>query len=74
MKEITLRVEDCDTIVIDELKDAYHMNNGFDKVDCSDDIHEPDYELLNAIKTVLGYYMPPSEYRKWVKNNPIDRT
>jgi hypothetical protein len=34
MKTITLRVEDCDQVVIDELKDAYHTNNRFDKVDC----------------------------------------
>jgi hypothetical protein len=32
MKTITLRVEDCDQVVIDELKDAYHTNNRFDKV------------------------------------------
>ena len=38
MKTITLRVEDCDNIVIDALKDAYCMNNQFDKVDCSDDV------------------------------------
>lgn len=65
MKTIQLRVEDCDNIVIDELKDAYNRVNRFDKVDCSDDILEPDYELLNAIKTVLGYYMPQSDYQQW---------
>ena len=58
MKTIRLRVEDCDNIVIDELKDAYYMNN-------KDDILEPDYELLNAIKTVLGYYMTQSDYQQW---------
>ena len=57
--------EDRDQIVIDELKDAYNRENKFDKVDCSDDILEPDYELLNAIKTVLGYYMSQSDYQQW---------
>ena len=71
MKTITLQVEDCDNIVIDELKDAYQMNNKFDKVDCSDDVLEPDYELLKAIQTVLAYYMSHTDYEEWVKMNPM---
>ena len=71
MKTITLRVEDCDGIVIDALKDAYRMNNRFDKVDCSNDVLEPDFELLKAILTVLAYYMPHEDYEEWVKMNPM---
>ena len=71
MKTITLKVEDCDEVVVDELKDAYHRNNQFDKVDCSDDILEPDYELLKAIQTELAYYMPRGDYKEWMKMNPI---
>jgi hypothetical protein len=71
MKTITLRVEDCDQVIIDELKDAYHMNNRFDKVDCSNDVLEPDYELLKAIQTVLAYYMPREDYEEWVEINPM---
>jgi hypothetical protein len=71
MKTITLNVEDCDDIVIDALKDAYRMNNRFDKVDCSDDVLEPDYELLNAIQTVLAYYMWHDDYEEWVEINPM---
>ncbi len=56
-------------IVIDELKDAYHRNNQFDKVeDLSNDVleyitgpveftgylREPDYDLLKAIQIVLA--------------------
>ena len=71
MKTITLRVEDCDNIVIDALKDAYQMSNQFDKVDCSDDVLEPDYELLKAIQTVLEYYMVHDDWSEWVEMNPI---
>jgi hypothetical protein len=71
MKTITLIVEDCDQIVIDELKDSYHMCNQFDRVDCSDDVLEPDYELLKAIQTVLAYYMPHEDYKEWRKMNPM---
>jgi len=71
MKTITLRVEDCDEVVIDELKDAYRMCNQFDKVDCSNDVLEPDYELLKAILTVLAYYMPHKDYEEWVEINPM---
>ena len=71
MKTITLQVEDCDNIVIDELKDAYRMNNRFDKVDCSDDVLEPDHELLKAIQTVLEYYMPRDIWSEWMEMNPM---
>ena len=80
MKTITLRVEDVDQVVIDDLldlyqhlvtEDAYYRNNQFDKVDCSDDVLEPDYELLKAIQTVLAYYMPRGDYKEWMKMNPI---
>ena len=71
MKTITLRVEDCDQIVIDELKDAYRMNNRFDRVDCSNDVLEPDFELLKAIQTVLAYYMAHEDWSEWMEMNPM---
>lgn len=64
MKTITLRVEDCDDIVIDALKDAYCMSNQFD-------VFEPDYELLKAIQTVLEYYMVHDDWSEWVEMNPM---
>ena len=82
MKTITLRVEDCDQVVIDELKDSYQMHNqckgytshkwgGLFLDDGSDDILEPDFELLKAILTVLEYYMPPDDYKEWVEKNSM---
>ncbi len=71
MKTITLRVEDCDQVVIDELMDTYHRINKFDKVDCSDDVLEPDYELLKAIQTMLAYYMIHEDYEEWMEMNPM---
>jgi hypothetical protein len=71
MKTITLNVEDCDEVVVDELKDAYRMNNRFDKVDCSDDVIEPDFDLLKAIQTVLEYYMAYADWSEWMETNPI---
>lgn len=71
MKTITLRVEDCDQVVIDDLMNSYRRNNQFDKVDCSNDVLEPDYDLLKAILTVLAYYMPHEDYEEWVEMNPM---
>ena len=71
MKTITFRVEDCDQVVIDDLIDSYHRNNRFDKIDLSDDVLEPDYELLKAILTVLAYYMSHEDYEEWVEMNPM---
>ncbi len=61
MKTITLKVEDCDQVIIDELKDSYHMFNQLDKAVCSNDVIEPDYGLLKAIQTVLEQYLPHVE-------------
>ena len=65
MKTITLQVEDVDQIIINDLKDAYLSNDRFDKVDCSDTVLDPDYELLQAIQTVLEYYMTGKEIKLW---------
>jgi hypothetical protein len=65
MKTITLQVEDVYQIIINELKDAYLSNDRFDKVDCSDTVLDPDYELLQAIQTVLEYYMTGEEIKLW---------
>ena len=73
MKTITLDVEYCDQVIVDELKDTYNIHNKLDKVDCSDDVLEPDYELLKAIQTVLAYYMGPIEYDNWLEMNPMVR-
>jgi hypothetical protein len=59
---LEVRVKDCDTIIIDDMIDHFYYMN---------EETQPDYEMLKAFQTVLGYYMPPSEYREWVKNNPI---
>ena len=40
----------------------------FDRVDCSDTVLEPDYELLKAIQTVLEYYMSADEIKVWNEN------
>lgn len=71
MKTITLRVEECDQVIVDELKNTYHSNNQFDRVGCSNDVLEPDYELLKAIQTVLAYYMIHKDYEEWVEINPV---
>jgi hypothetical protein len=65
--------EDYDQIVVDELKDAYRRNNRFDKVDLSDDVLEPNYELLKAIQTILEYYMSRDEWPEWAEMNPMKK-
>ena len=71
MKTITLQVEDVDQVIVDELKDAYQRNNKFDRVDCSDTVLEPEYELLKAIQTVLAYYMTHDDYEERMEMNPM---
>lgn len=58
-------VENTDDIVINDLKRSHKRSSKFDKVDCSDTVLEPDYELLQAIETVLRYYMTDDEWVEW---------
>ena len=62
MKTITLQVEDCDDIIIDELKDAYRLNNRFDKVDdLSNDVLEHITGSVATLQSVgfTGYLREP---------------
>jgi len=61
--KITLQVRDEDVyqVIVDELKDVYQ------RVDCSDTVLEPEYELLKAIQTVLAYYMTHDDYEEWME-------
>tara|TARA_A100001201_G_scaffold76232_1_gene68861 strand:+ start:1037 stop:1327 length:291 start_codon:yes stop_codon:yes gene_type:complete len=61
MTTITLRVEDCDQvvidqIVIDELIDCYDMNNQFDKVD---DLSNDALEHITGSVEFTGYLREP---------------
>ena len=63
--------DDCVTnIVVAELKEAYHANSKSVKIECSDDIIEPDYDFLEAIDIVLEYFMTPDEIMEWAAGPP----
>jgi hypothetical protein len=53
-----------DAVVIQSLKDAYNFLPN--KIDCSNDYIDPDQGFLDAINTVLRYYMTDSEYKDWI--------
>jgi len=60
-------------IVAWSLMQYYDTVSKPDKVDCSDDVLEPDYELMAAIDRVLQDYLPSKEYDKW-RNNRANAT
>lgn len=67
-----MKVEvDLDTtdIVITELKDYYNLCKQYDKIDCSDDVIDPDIKLLKAIERVLRDYLTKQEYDAWYKEH-----
>ena len=59
-----------DELVVKSLKNYYDICSVPDKIDLSDDIIEPDEELLRAIDRVLADYMTQDEYDRW-KNDRI---
>jgi hypothetical protein len=60
-----------DNLVVKSLKKYYDICSKPDKVDCSDDIIEPDQELLQAIDRVLADYMPQDDYDRWKNENNL---
>lgn len=63
---------DVDQIVIDALKDYYDLVNQFDKIDCSDDVIDPDAKVLRAIEVVLRDYLTKEEYDAWQRSLALD--
>lgn len=55
-------------LIIEDLKESYRLNRDPERMDCSEDIIEPDTELLAALDKVLEYYMNPTEYTLWKHN------
>ena len=71
-KTVRLLDEQIDFIVIEELQEAYRMNMQPNKIDCSDDILEPDENLLMALRTVLNYFMDGEQRKEWERE--LDET
>ena len=69
MKTVEVKIydEDVDKLVIDALKDAYHLNAEPNKIDNSDDAIEPDVEFLKAVDFVLEYFMNANQLDEWEK-------
>ena len=64
-KSIELDVDVIENIVVEELKDYYNLCNVPNKIDCSDDVIDPDQDLLQALDRVLQEYMTAHEYEQW---------
>lgn len=64
-KSIELGVDVIEDIVVEELKDYYNLCNVPNKIDCSDDVIDPDQDLLQALDRVLQEYMTAHEYEQW---------
>jgi hypothetical protein len=57
--QITLDVEEVSKLVAHDLKESY---------DCLNKEFSDEYssECKDAIRTVLQYYMSPTDYNKWI--------
>ena len=64
--EIELDDEILDEIVLHELQVDYKVCSQPDYIDCSNDLIEPDQELLNALKVVIKYHSSEQEYEDWL--------
>ena len=66
-KTFELTWDQVDSIVIDELQDVHERLLSLDR-DEGGCYLDPDWELVEAIETVLGYFMSSSEFPEWERN------
>lgn len=66
-KTIDIPVEMIDNIVIDELKEALVLNVTLHR-DEGGALVDADHELISALKLVLRYFAPVSEYDPFLRN------
>ena len=62
---IELDMDQVSEIVRQSLIQDYELNKGFDYVDCSDWLIDPDAKLLEALEVVLHYYSTPDQFKEW---------
>ena len=65
--EIDIPDETVNEIVLRELKLDYKLCSQPDYIDCSNDLIEPDQELLDALKVVIEYHSSERQYKEWIK-------
>lgn len=70
MPTVELTSDQIDQLIIDELKLAIQLNLSPDK-DESGHYLGIDEALLASLKVVLSYYMPPSEYKEYIREIEI---
>jgi len=63
---VEIEMDAVHRVVASELKDYYSICRLPNKIDCSDDIIDPDYDLLKAIERVLEEYMTQQDYEQWL--------
>lgn len=66
-KLIEIPYEMIDQIIIDEVKQALQMATTIER-DEGGQICEPDFELISALKVVLRYFAPHTEYEPFLRN------
>jgi len=66
MVTITLSEPQLDKIVVYDLKKSLEQQYELD-TDESGEYIEPDYDLIEALKTVLQYYMPYNEVTEFME-------
>ena len=61
-----------DDMVVVELMSFHQRNMTLDKNSKGEYI-DPDWKLLEAIETVLNYYMITSKYERWIQKVALDK-
>lgn len=63
-KTFQMTDDQVDQLIVDELKDAWERNLELNR-DEGGCYMDPDWNLIEALETVIGYFMPLSEFDRW---------
>lgn len=64
--------DSIDSIVVQELQDAYELVLEMDNTEDSIYI-EPDWKLIESMEVVLKHYMTKPEYEEWMQHATLKK-
>lgn len=62
---VELDFESVNELIRKSLMYDYEINRHPEKIDCSDEVLDPDEELLKALETVIQYYSSRKQFEEW---------
>lgn len=69
---VELDFKSVNELIRKSLMFEYEIIRHSNKIDCSEEVLDPDEELLKALETVIQYYSSIKQFKEWKKSSGAD--